>query len=290
MEGLEEYRKGGQLVARIKKELDRKVVEGGLLIDVAKFIEDEFEKAGAKAAFPINISINDFAAHYTPVVDDKTVFSKGDLVKIDLGAHYDGYPVDTAISFLVGEDALKQKLIETCDSALQRAVEVAKPNVPLATIGKTIRTTMEENGFKPIVNLGGHGLARWDLHSVPSIPNHENMKGELPPDTTIAIEPFCTTGVGKVIDSKPSQIFMVLGPRPTRLPIAREAFSYVSKEFQTLPFCQRWVPEKLRSGLPYLVQSGALRNFAVLREAGRGMVSQAEHTLYVGEQDCEVLT
>lgn len=290
MEGLDEYRKGGDVARAIKKELPSKVVEGSLLIDVAKFIEDKIAAAGAKPAFPINISINDFAAHYTPVVEDKTAFAKGDLVKIDFGAHYDGYPVDTAVSILVGEESLKQKLIETCDRALARAIEVAKPGISLATIGKTIRTTMEENGFKPIVNLGGHGLARWDLHAAPSVANHENVKGELAPDTMIAIEPFCTNGVGKVIDSKPSQIFMVLGPRPLRLQVAREALAFAVENFQTLPFCQRWMPKNLQAGLPYLVQAGAVHDFAVLREAGRGLVSQTEQTVYIGERDCEVLT
>jgi len=58
------------------------VREGGKLVDVAEEVEALMIKKGARPAFPVNIGINDIAAHYTPSTGDKTVFSAGDIVKV----------------------------------------------------------------------------------------------------------------------------------------------------------------------------------------------------------------
>ena len=78
-----------------------------------------------RQAFPCNVSVNDIAAHYTPPADADTVIQEGDLVKVDIGAHLDGYIADTAFS--VATDQEGELLVQTVEKALQAATEVVKP-------------------------------------------------------------------------------------------------------------------------------------------------------------------
>jgi len=58
-----------------------------------------------------------------------------------------------------------------------------------------------------------------------------------------------------------------------------------------LPFAKRWLPrERLDLALRTLKNTGALREYPVLREEGGGLVSQAEHTVIVKKDGCEVTT
>ena len=96
-EVLDKYVKAGE-VAKKAKELARNELKEGMKIsDFADKIEDSIKKE-AGLAFPINISVNEYAAHCTPDINDESVFKKDDLIKIDLGAQVDGYIADTAFS------------------------------------------------------------------------------------------------------------------------------------------------------------------------------------------------
>ena len=95
-------RKAGA-ISREARELGISMVrEGAKLVDVANEVEALIVRKGAKPAFPVNIGINDVAAHYSPSTDDRSVFAKGDVVKVDVGAHVDGYVGDTAATTVVG--------------------------------------------------------------------------------------------------------------------------------------------------------------------------------------------
>ena len=129
----------------------KKVREGAKLLDVATFAEGLIAEMGAKPAFPINISINDRAAHYTPEVDDSAVFSRGDLVKIDIGVHVDGYIGDIARSVAVGGG--HKELITAVEAALENAINAIKPGAMSNEIGGIVEETIKGFGFLPVSNL-----------------------------------------------------------------------------------------------------------------------------------------
>ena len=82
-EELEKLRKAGRIAANAREIGMSMVKEGVKLFDVAEEVEGYIKSHGCKLAFPCNISINEVAAHYTPSVNDKTVFEIGDVVKVD---------------------------------------------------------------------------------------------------------------------------------------------------------------------------------------------------------------
>ena len=110
------------------------IAEGVSLLSVAEETEAYIRKKGAKPAFPVNISINQIAAHYTPASTDASTFRRGDVVKLDVGAHVNGYMGDTAVTVEVGTRNWSS-LIEAPSKALSMAIEMIGEGVPVSAIG-----------------------------------------------------------------------------------------------------------------------------------------------------------
>lgn len=106
----------------------------------------------------------------------------------------------------------------------------------------------------------------------------------------IAIEPFATDGGGKVVESGNVEIYSLIKPKPVRMREAKKLLDEI-KKYHGLPFARRWLPrERLNLALRALKNTGVLRDYPILREEDRGLVAQAEHTVIVKEDGCEVTT
>ena len=81
-EVLEKHRKAGKILARVADDSKRMIIVGEGLLDIAESIEKMIRDNGVEPAFPVNISLNEFAAHYTPEADCKRTLGEKDLVKI----------------------------------------------------------------------------------------------------------------------------------------------------------------------------------------------------------------
>ena len=141
------YIRAGKIAAQVINEAAGKVVEGAKLLDVAGFVDERTVELGALPAFPVNLSINEIAAHYTPGLNDESVFSKGDLVKLDVGVHIEGYPSDTAVTVLVGgsdgspEAERKLSMMKAAEEALSAAIKAAALGLRKTLAGwRTART------------------------------------------------------------------------------------------------------------------------------------------------------
>jgi len=292
-EELEKYRMAGKLLAEVREQLRPLVKPGVSLLEIAETAEKLIIEKGAKPAFPCNVSVNEVAAHYSPPMEDSTVVKQGDMVKVDLGAHMDGYIADTAFTVATGE---KAEMVQVVEKALEAAIAAVKPEIDVGEIGRVVEETITAAGFKPIRNLTGHSLARWDLHSGLTIPNVKETLGQiLKVGDVLAIEPFVTDGAGFVEDQKGLYIFRYLRDVPTRLRMSRELLRDVRRDYNKLPFAERWLAKRmsklrLELTLRELVGIGAFWPYYVLAERANGKVAQAEHTVIVTETGCEVTT
>jgi len=282
----------GKISSDVKK-YAREIIKSEVsLLEIAEKIEDKIIELGGKPAFPTNLSINEIAAHYTPSHDDTT--KAHGLLKIDLGVSIDGWIADTAFSIDLENSEENKKLISASEQALENVIKIFKEGENLNNIGKEISDTIEKMGFSPITNLGGHGLGKEDLHAEPFIPNFDNKKNIQIKKGLYAIEPFATTGAGRVRDGKPSGIYMLTSEKNVRSPIARELLNYIAENYQTLPFCSRWLVKKFGTkalfGLKQLEENNNLHHFPQLIETGKGKVSQTEHTILVGKNEIIVTT
>ncbi|MFQ5975833.1 MAG: type II methionyl aminopeptidase, partial [Candidatus Hydrothermarchaeales archaeon] len=256
------YVKAGIIASEVMEAGLEKIDSGVKLLDVAEFIEKLTVEKGAKPAFPCNISINERAAHYTPVADDKTVFKDGDIVKLDIGMHVEGHIADIARSVLV--NGKKNDLIKASEKALEEAIKMIKPGVKTNELGAQIEETIKKAGFLPISNLTGHKLAIYNLHGGLVIPNVKTTHADtIQENDVLAIEPFATDGAGRVVDENDALIFKYLSDRPLRMKESRVILNYAKSNYGNLPFAERWISDlvpkfKLNHALRQLAYSKAI--------------------------------
>jgi methionyl aminopeptidase len=289
------WRKAGEISASAI-ELGRMLIKPGVpLVEVADQVEDFMRDNRAEPAFPTNLSRNHVAAHYSPAsTDTDEVFEEGDVVKLDLGAHLDGYIADTAVTVEVGTTR-HAALIEASKAALDEAISVMGPNANLQSVGGVIETVITDRGFKPIANLTGHLIERNELHAgvaVPNVPQRINHRPRI--GQVFAIEPFATDGDGRVVSGPGGNIYHYQRERPQRMADARALLKLVQTKYPHMPFAERWIARdhqgRTSLALNLLLKSVAIKSYPQLIEAGHGMVSQHEHTVLITEDGCDVLT
>lgn len=293
----EKYRRAGKIAATARDHGVKLIKEGVSYLEVVTAVESEITRQGAGLAFPVNLSINEIAAHYTPRHDDSLlVFKKEDVVKLDIGSHVDGYIADTALTVEVGTNNYADMIKASCH-ALEKGIEMMKANVNLSEVGKVIGETIISYGYRSIDNLTGHRLDRYNLHSGLSVPNVSGMQiGRPRLGDVLAIEPFATDGAGHVVSGSESNIYRYDSSVRSRLirdSKSRSLATTLHNKFNTLPFAERWCVDVLPNvdlSLKKLLFAKCIKHYPQLIDADKGIVTQAEHTVIVNEDGCEVTT
>jgi methionyl aminopeptidase len=292
---LDSFRQAGTIASRIREDSKRLIMVGESLLDIAETVEQMIAEEGAKPAFPVNISVNDIAAHYTPEFEATASLGETDLVKVDLGIEVNGALSDTA--YTVDLDGSNEKLVRASSEALENAIKAIRPGVAVGDVGGTIEQTIKGYGFNPISNLSGHMIKSNELHAGVEIPNIKtNDPYRFVAGDIFAVEPFATTGSGYVEDLEQVEIFSLYMPSKIRMRQSRKIVEHVLQNYGMLPFAERWVRKSFQSkllvsaALKELLQNHFIRGYPVLREVSRGLVSQTEHTILVTDSGCDVLT
>ena len=152
-EELEKYREAGKIAVEVMRKAKKMVSKGRKLIIIC-------EGLGARPAFPVNISINQIAAHYTSPIDDELKIPERAIVKIDLGAHIDGYISDHAKTFLVGGTKTYQKLKKTAEKlkdmgndfpAVERNLKRILASIKMLELNVSDLVLTEENDLSPFI-------------------------------------------------------------------------------------------------------------------------------------------
>ena len=164
------YVKAGKIAKQVRENARSYVKKGMKLLEVAEKIEGEIKELGGEWAFPVNLSLNEIAAHYTPTADDETV-AEG-LLKIDLGVSFNGCIADCAFSLDLSEDGRYKDIIEMNEKVLEKAIGVLDSDSVVGDIGTEIEKNV--SGFKIVRNLSGHSLGENQIHSGLTIPNYKN--------------------------------------------------------------------------------------------------------------------
>lgn len=215
-------------------------------------------------------------------------------MKVDFGVHVDGWVADTAFSLDLDDSEENKRLIEASEKALEKASKILKPKINANKVGEAIEKTIESYGFSPVINLSGHEIKQYELHAGVTVPNVDDDRDVKLEPGIYAIEPFATNGLGRVHDGKPSGIYELSSGKNVRGVLAREVLSYIVEEYNTLPFCSRWIVKKFGAkslfALKELEDNGNLHQFAQLVEAPHSKVSQAENTFLVEKEKVTVTT
>jgi len=295
-EELEKFRLSGQILRETREEMKTQVHENMRIIDVCEKVEGLIRKKGGKPAFPCNVSINEVAAHYTATPNDKSTISEGSTVKVDLGVQIDGYVTDTAFTIAFNPEG--KSMATTAEHALKTAIDNIHADITVGRIGAIIETAIRNRGFKPISNLTGHSVGRFIVHAGTSIPNVAQLSvTKIKAGEVYAIEPFVTQpdAIARVDDSPQKTIYRLIRLRSTKNTYAKQLLKHIETNFRTLPFAERWLigaipKEQHQEAFRELLSSKAVTGYPVFVEASKRPVAQAEHTILIKEDGCEVLT
>ncbi len=294
-----DYARAGAIAARVREDVRSREWAGRTALEVCEYAESEIRRLGARCAFPVNVSINEVAAHYTAEPGDELAIGGSDTVKIDLGAQINGHIADTAVT--VNYDPAYDGMVAAAEEALEAAMSAARAGARAGDLGRAIETTVRDRGYRPISNLSGHSLDTYTIHAGRSIPN---LRPQWPAKTfslsasdAYACEPFVTTqdGAGIVREGKAKNIYAIIGRRNTKDAEADRMLSYIWDSFNMLPFALRWLvgeweEAEARRLLGVLVSKKAVKAYPVLVEVAGERVAQAEHTFIPGEDGPTVTT
>ena len=295
-EALEKFKLSGKILRESREEIRKFVREDMPIIQVCEKAESLIREKGGKPAFPCNVSINEVAAHYTSPPNDEKRIPENAVVKVDMGVHVDGYVTDTACTVCFNPEHRNMQM--AAEHALAAAIESIHGDMATSQIGVIIEKNIKNLGFKPISNLTGHSVGRYLIHAGTSIPNVTQISfGKVKTGRVYAIEPFVTVpeAVGRVENSPEVTIFRLVKAKSVKNAYAKKLLKYMDENFRTLPFAERWlkgvIPEnQYREAFKELFKRKAVMGYPVFVEVSRKPVTQAEHTVFLTESSCEVLT
>ena len=290
---IEKWRQAGSLASEALQFGKSIIEKKKSMLDVTEEIENYVRDKGGELAFPTNLAINNVGAHWTPSSKSEEKFCEGDLVKLDVGVHIEGYIGDNALTIEIGTDKYR-RMIEASREALNKAIEISAAGISVGVIGHAVQETIERYGYRPIANLTGHRIKRYNLHSGVSIPSVRERGGPvLKTGDIVAIEPFVTDGAGRVGGKRNSNIYHLRQIRNIRDEKATELMIEIRDRYKGLPFAERWLhtfQKDATKNLQKLIRAGIVSYYPVLDELGKGMVAQSEHTLMITSSGNEVLT
>lgn len=228
-EEIEIMAEGGEILARIMKELEKQVGPGIATKTLDELAEELIFKSGGKCSFKgyressgesaepfpacLCTSINEEIVHALP---SERTLKEGDIISLDLGIFYKGFHTDMALTISVGRVNLEiQRLIDVTKKALEIGIEKVKPGNRIGDISRAIQKYVEGQNFGVIRELCGHGIGR-KIHEAPQILNsvsfdkttvdkvgfQEDGKIELKEGMVLCLEPMVTVGDWHIKKSK----------------------------------------------------------------------------------------
>ena len=124
----------------------------------------------------------------------------GQIASVDIVVEKDGFHVDAARTFRVGDvDEKRRNLMRTAEEAFFKAAEIIRPGTRIGDISSLIQSYCESRGYGVVRKLTGHGIGR-RMHEAPEVPNFGKPGAGpiLKAGMTIAVEPMITAGTFEV--------------------------------------------------------------------------------------------
>ncbi|MEM5815017.1 MAG: type II methionyl aminopeptidase [Candidatus Aenigmatarchaeota archaeon] len=283
MEEIERYKEVFKMAGKIIEFSYSLIKPEENILEIAEKIESKIFEIGMKPAFPVNIGINEIAAHYTPSINETKKIKEDDLVKIDIGLQKDGYIGDFAIS--ISKNKEDKEMIKVAKMAVEETKKMLREGVKIKEISESIENFIKSKNFNIVRNLTGHFLDRYIVHgtSIPNIKNENNTllkKGQ-----AIAIEVFITRGEGWVKETNQTEIYQFKKEVAIRNVEGRKILKLAKEDFETLPFAKRWIKNipllKLELALKELIERGGLTEYPVLKEISNSKIAQWEESFVI---------
>jgi len=302
------YKMASEMINKILKEVLDKSVDGASVLAICEFGDKRIEEETAKVfkkekelhkgiAFPTCVSVNNCICHFSPLKSENDVTLKtGDVIKVDMGAHVDGYIAVVAHTHVIGASKDNPVTGKVADAMLAAhyASEVAsrlvKPTSISYQVTDAVQKVAESFGCKPIEGMLSHQLHRDTIDGDKVIIQNptESQKKETPPHSfemydVFAVDVIVSTGEGKgreedartTVFKKRDIVYQL------KLKTSRTFFSEMDKRFALMPFTLRAFEDekKARMGVVECVKHGLCDPYPVIFEREGEIVAQFKFTV-----------
>lgn len=283
----------GASVSKISEDGDKLILD-----EVSKvFKKDKDLKKGI--AFPVSLSVNNCINHFSPLPTEGDVELKnGDLVKIDLGTHMDGYIAVVAHTLVIGASAdnkvtgKKADVILAAHYASEAALGFFKNDVENCSLTEATNKIAELFEVKPVEGMISYQLQKDQIDGEKFI--HQNPSGGLKRDVdkckfenheVFGMDVVMTTGkgIGREVETKVTIYKKTDASYNLKLKCSQEFYRKVKKDFGLMPFNLRHFDDikRARMGVMECVTHKLVSPYPVLYERPDELVAQFKYTVIV---------
>lgn len=259
-------------------------------------------------AFPTCLSVNNCICHFSPSKNDPDYTLKaGDVVKIDLGAHIDGFIAVAAHTIVVGATAEAKASGRAADVVLaayhasQAALRLLKDGTSNYAVTEAVQKIASEYKCKPIEGMLSHQLKQFKIDGEKTIIQNptiaqkkEHEKCTFEKYEVYAMDVLVSTGegLGKELDTKVSIYKKTEENYLLKLKASRAFYAEVKKKYGTMPFNLRNFEEeaKAKMGVHECVTHKLVEPFQVLYEKHNEIVAQFKNTVLILPNGLTVVT
>ncbi|KAL9247032.1 hypothetical protein vseg_020503 [Gypsophila vaccaria] len=243
-------------------------------------------------AFPTCISVNNVVCHYSPLPNDESVLEEGDVVKVDMGCHIDGFIATVAHTHVIQEGPVtgrKADVIAATNTAAEVALRLVRPGKKNKDVTDAIQKVAAAYDCKIVEGVLSHQLKQFVIDGnkvVLSVASPEMRvdDAEFEENEVYAVDILASTGDGKprMLDEKQTTIYKRAVDRNYHLKMkaSRFIFSEINQKFPIMPFTARALEEKrARFGLLECVNHDLLQPYPVLHEKPGDFVAHIKFTV-----------
>lgn len=292
--------------------------DGAKIVDLCRAGDDVITKECANifkgkqiekgVAFPTCVSPNAVVGHFSPLGDNPATIKNGDLVKIDLGCHIDGFIATQATTILLGADTVTGReadLLEAARTAFNAALRLIKPGKRIADVAPKLAACVEPFGVNLVEGVMSHQMKQFIIDGNKAVLNRPSPEqrvedGEFEPNEVYAVDIVVSTGEGKprMLDEKETTVYKraLDVAYSLKMKASRAAFSEINRRFPTMPFTVRAIADgdgheasadakqelsggQLKLGLVECLTHGLLHPYPVLHEKQGELVAQIKGTV-----------
>lgn len=302
------YKMAAEIVNRVLKETVDKCKEGQSVRELCIWADQRLEEETGKAykkdkkilkgiAFPCCVSVNNCICHFSPLTSEPDTFLKdGDMVKLDLGSHIDGFIAVVAHTVVVGSSKDKKVTGRKADALLaahlcsEAALRLCRPGNETYTVTDTVQKIAESYECKPIEGMLSHQLEQNIIDGKKTIIQNpseaqrkEHDKYDFELHEVYGIDVLVSTGEGQgrerdakiTVYKKTDEVYML------KMKNSREFYSQASKKFGMMPFTLRAMDNetKAKMGVVECITHKLVEPFQVLYEKEGEYVAQFKFTV-----------
>jgi len=303
----EKYRACGEITNRALAKVVEAAVPGAKIVDLCVLGDRTIEEGTATVynkakfdrgvAFPTSVSTNNMVGHFSPLSGDETVLQEGDLVKVDLGAHLDGFITQGAHSFVCTSNKEQPATGRHADAicaayfAAEAALRMFKAGKTNQEITAIIQKIADEFKVQPLEGVLSHQLKRFVIDGNNVVINKETLEQKVEDVTfedwdAYTFDIVMSTGEGKARETEArTTIFKrAVDQRYTlKLKASRAVFTEINARFPTMPFTLRALKDEktARLGITECVKHDLVEPYPVLYEKPGELVAQIKFTAII---------